>query len=69
LIWTTNKYTLSSSMWWKKNEIVIPDTQTGETNLEIILKKALFRFHTLDDLEVAQFDSDAIIIAFEANCH
>jgi len=38
-------------------------------DLEVVLKKAASRFHILDNLEVtAQFTSDAIIVAFKANC-
>jgi len=40
-------------MWWKKNGAATPDTQTGKADLEATLKKALSRFHTLDNLEVA----------------
>jgi len=43
----------------------------GYKDLETILKKASSKFHILDkkDLEAAaQYTSDAIIVAFEANC-
>jgi len=71
LAWT-NRYILPLNMWWKKNGTTIPNTQTGRAiraDLEAILKKAPSRFHTLDNLEVvAQYTSDAIIVAYKANC-
>jgi len=45
------------------------DRALFRTDLEAILNKAPSRFYILDNLKVvAQFISDAIIIAFEANC-
>jgi len=57
LVRISNRYILPSSIWWKKNGIVTPNTQTrGEgdyrADLEAILKKAPSRFHTLDNLEM-----------------
>jgi len=37
-------------------------------DLETILKKTPSRFHTLDNLKMAQFTNDAAKVAFKANC-
>jgi len=71
LIRTTNRYILLSSLMDEKRSRNSRYTnwEGYKADLETILKKAPSRFHTLNNLEVAvQFTSDAIIVAFEANC-